>query len=196
MTPVTSTPTEPTPIPAQPAGLSWRRAALPLAVFVVLVGLLALGLRHDPRELPSPLVGRPAPAFRVATLVGPTPQLARDDLRGQVWMLNVWASWCAACRIEHPVLVDFARGGALPVYGLNYKDTTPEALRWLAAHGDPYQASLSDPEGRLGMEFGVYGVPETFLIDQEGIVRFKHVGPLTPEVLQQQILPLVRRLRG
>jgi cytochrome c biogenesis protein CcmG/thiol:disulfide interchange protein DsbE len=196
MTPVTSTPTETTPIPAQAAGLSWRRAALPLAVFVVLVGLLALGLRHDPRELPSPLVGRPAPAFRVATLVGPTPQLARDDLRGQVWMLNVWASWCAACRIEHPVLVDFARGGALPVYGLNYKDTTPEALRWLAAHGDPYQASLSDPEGRLGMEFGVYGVPETFLIDQEGIVRFKHVGPLTPEVLQQQILPLVRRLRG
>ncbi len=174
----------------------WLRMALPLTVFALLVGVLAAGLGRDPRELPSPLVGRPAPAFRVATLVGPTPQLAREDLRGQVWMLNVWASWCAACRIEHPVLVDFAKGGALPVYGLNYKDTTPEALRWLAAHGDPYRASLSDPDGRLGMEFGVYGVPETFLIDQEGVVRFKHVGPLTPEVLESQVMPLVRRLRG
>ena len=174
----------------------WLRMALPLAVFVLLVGVLAAGLGRDPRELPSPLVGRPAPAFRVPTLVGPAPQLAREDLRGQVWMLNVWASWCAACRIEHPVLVDFAKGGALPVYGLNYKDTTPEALRWLAAHGDPYRASLSDPDGRLGMEFGVYGVPETFLIDQEGVVRFKHVGPLTPEVLEGEVMPLVRRLRG
>lgn len=181
---------------APATGLSWRRALLPLAVFLALVVLLAVGLRHDPRELPSPLVGRPAPAFRVATLVGPTPQLSRDQLLGQVWMLNVWASWCAACRIEHPVLVDFARSGVLPVYGLNYKDTPQEALRWLATHGDPYQASLSDPQGQLGLEFGVYGVPETFLIDQAGIVRFKHVGPLTPQVLQDDVLPLVRRLRG
>ena len=175
----------------------WVRMALPLAVFAALAAVLALGLGRDPRELPSPLVGRPAPAFRVPVLVGAGgPEIARDDLRGQVWLLNVWASWCTACRIEHPVLVDFARGGALPVYGLNYKDTAPEALRWLAAHGDPYRASLSDPDGRLGMEFGVYGVPETFLIDQQGVVRFKHVGPLTPAVLQDDVMPLVRRLRG
>ncbi len=178
------------------AGRRWLRMALPLVVFASLVAVLAAGLGRDPRELPSPLVGRPAPAFRTPTLVGPTPQLARDDLKGQVWLLNVWASWCAACRIEHPVLVDFAKGGALPVYGLNYKDTAPEALRWLATHGDPYRASLSDPDGRLGMEFGVYGVPETFLIDQEGVVRFKHVGPLTPAVLEGEVMPLVRRLRG
>lgn len=184
-----------------PRALSWRRALIPLAVFAALVAVLALGLRHDPRELPSPLIGRPAPAFRVDTLPTPTPtarapQLAAADLRGQVWMLNVWASWCAACQIEHPVLVDFAQTGALPVYGLNYKDKSPEALRWLTVHGDPYQASLSDPEGRLGMEFGVYGVPETFVVDQSGVIRFKHVGPLTPEVLQEQVMPLVRRLRG
>lgn len=173
----------------------WRMA-LPLAVFASLVLVLGLGLRHDPRELPSPLVGRPAPAFRVPTLVGKTPQLALEDLRGQVWMLNVWASWCTACRIEHPTLLDFAGTGALPVYGLNYKDKTPEALRWLVDQGDPYEASLSDPDGRLGLEFGVYGVPETFIIDREGVVRFKHVGPLTPQVLQDEVMPLVRRLRG
>ena len=173
-----------------------KRYLIPLVVFLVLLVFLAIGLQLKPREVPSPFIGKPAPSFTLPILGKEQSTFSPEQMKGQVWILNVWASWCAACRIEHPVLVDFARDGALPVYGLNYKDTTPEALRWLAAHGDPYRASLSDPDGRLGMEFGVYGVPETFLIDQQGVIRFKHVGPLTPAVLQDEVMPLVRRLRG
>lgn len=173
-----------------------KRALIPLAVFGVLVAFLALGLRGNPRELPSALIDRPAPAFRVATLASPEQAMGTADLRGQVWVLNVWASWCTACRLEHPLLVDFARGGAVPVYGLNYKDKRDDARKWLANFGDPYQQSFFDADGRVGMDFGVYGVPETYVIDRQGVVRFKHTGALTPEVLQQQILPLVRRLRA
>lgn len=173
-----------------------KRALIPLAIFGLLVAFLAVGLRGNPRELPSALIDRPAPEFRIATLADPGRRLGAQDLRGQVWMLNVWASWCAACRIEHPVLVDFARTNTLPVYGLNYKDAPADALRWLANFGDPYLQSFSDVDGRVGMDFGVYGAPETFIIDQAGVVRFKHVGPLTPEVLQERIVPLVRRLRA
>ncbi len=175
---------------------------VPLAVLLALLMLLGAGLRRDPKVLPSPLVDRPAPAFRLATLgtgdgrSGLPAHLSADDLRGQVWMLNVWASWCTACQLEHPVLMDFARSGVLPVYGLNYKDAPEPARGWLARHGNPYQASLSDPEGSAGMDWGVYGVPETFIVDAQGVVRFKHTGPLTPEVLREQVLPLVRRLRG
>jgi len=173
-----------------------KRALLPLAFFIGLLVFLGAGLRGNPRELPSALIDKPAPDFRLATLAAPERRLGSQDLRGQVWMLNVWASWCTACRIEHPLLVAFAKTNTLPVYGLNYKDAPADALRWLASFGDPYQHSFTDRDGRVGMDFGVYGAPETFIIDQAGVIRFKHVGPLTPEVLQDQVLPLVRRLRA
>ena len=171
-----------------------KRYLLPLLAFLVLVGFLAVGLRLNPREVPSPLVNRPTPEFRLPTLADPAQQLAPKDLLGKVWLLNVWASWCVACRLEHPVLVDFARAGLVPVYGLNYKDKRPDALAWLEKFGNPYQQSLQDSDGLAGIELGVYGVPETFVIDRAGVIRFKHIGPLTAEVLRDTILPLVGKL--
>lgn len=176
-----------------------KRALIPLALFLAVLGFLAAGLKGNPRDLPSALIDKPVPEFRLATLATPaSPEisLGSADLRGQVWVLNVWASWCTACRLEHPLLVDFARMNTVPIYGLNYKDAPADAQRWLSNFGDPYRHSFSDRDGRVGMDLGVYGAPETFVIDQAGRVRFKHVGALTPEVLQEQILPLVRRLRA
>ena len=167
---------------------------LPLAVFAVLVGFLAVGLTLDPREVPSPLIGKPAPGFSLTRLDDAGHMVRREDLLGRVWMLNVWASWCSACREEHPLLMAFARRRLLPMYGLDYKDTRREALGWLARFGNPYDASLFDADGRVGIDFGVYGVPETFIVDKQGVVRFKHIGPLTPEVIEQRIVPLVRQL--
>lgn len=173
-----------------------KRYLLPLAVFLVLLGFLAVGLQRDPREVPSPLVGRPAPAFALPVLGAPDRTVSAADLRGQVWMLNVWASWCGACRLEHPVMVDLARSRVVPIYGLNYKDKPAEAIRWLGHFGNPYQQSLSDADGRVGIDFGVYGVPETFVIDKAGVVRLKLTGPVTPEMLKETILPLIGRLNG
>jgi cytochrome c biogenesis protein CcmG/thiol:disulfide interchange protein DsbE len=173
-----------------------KRFLLPLVLFLVLVGFLAAGLGHDPRELPSPLVGKPAPAFQAAALARPEATIRRDDLLGKVWLLNVWASWCGACRDEHPVLLDFARRGGVPIYGLNYKDQREDGVFWLRQHGNPYTDSLFDPQGRIGIDFGVYGVPETFVIDRAGVVRYKHVGPITPAVLRDKIEPLLRQLNG
>ena len=172
-----------------------KRYLLPLAVFALLVGFLAAGLKLDPREVPSPLVGKPAPAFSLPTLGEPGQRLGNQELRGQVWLLNVWASWCVACRQEHPLLVDLARSGRVTLIGLNYKDKRDEALAWLAEHGDPYRTSVADVEGLVGIDYGVYGVPETFVIDAAGVIRHKHIGPVTPEVLQGTILPLVDKLR-
>lgn len=176
--------------------MKYLKFLLPMGIFVVLVGFLAVGLRLDPKEVPSPLIGKPAPAFALARLDQPEQKIARDQLLGQVWMLNVWASWCVACRQEHPLLVEFAKAKMLPIYGLNYKDQRAAGLKWLADFGNPYTASLSDTDGRVGIDFGVYGVPETFIIDRQGVVRFKHIGPVTPEVIRSQIEPLVRRLNG
>ena len=173
-----------------------KRTLIPLALFLAVLAFLAAGLRGNPRDLPSTLIDRPLPSFRLTTLAAGEPVRASEDLQGQVWVLNVWASWCTACRLEHPLLVEFARVGGVPVYGLNYKDAPDDARRWLASFGDPYQHSFSDRDGRVGMDLGVYGAPETFVIDASGRVRFKHVGALTPEVLLQQIMPLVRRLRA
>ena len=174
-----------------------RRYLLPLALFLVLAGFLAVGLSLDPREVPSPLVGKPAPAFQAATLARPDTTLKRDDLLGKVWLLNVWASWCGACRDEHPVLVAYVRrGGGVPVYGLNYKDKREDGLGWLQKFGNPYTDSLFDPEGRIGIDYGVYGVPETFVIDKAGVIRYKHIGPLTPEVLRDKLEPLLRKLNA
>jgi cytochrome c biogenesis protein CcmG/thiol:disulfide interchange protein DsbE len=142
------------------------------------------------------LIGKPAPAFALARLDDPAQTIRRDDLLGQVWMLNVWASWCVACREEHPLLVEFAKAKMLPIYGLNYKDKPAAGQKWLSDFGNPYTASLSDLNGRVGIDFGVYGVPETFIIDRQGVVRFKQIGPLTPEVIRTKIEPLVRQLNG
>ena len=168
----------------------------PLAILLVLVLFLGAGLKLDPKEVPSPLIGKPAPAFVLARLDAPEKKMGREDLLGQVWMLNVWASWCVACRQEHPLLVEFAKTKMLPVYGLNYKDQRAAGLKWLADFGNPYTASLADLDGRVGIDFGVYGVPETFIIDRQGVVRFKHTGPLTPEVIRAEVEPLVRKLNG
>ena len=172
------------------------RFILPLVLFVVLVGFLWHGLSLNPREVPSPLIGKPAPGFELTRLDQPAKAISEKDLRGQVWLLNVWASWCVSCMEEHPVLVQFASQNVVPIYGLNYKDKRADALAWLAKHGNPYTMSLSDPEGRVGIDYGVYGVPETYVIDKAGVIRYKRIGPVTQEVLAEKILPLVQELKG
>ena len=171
------------------------RWSIPLAVFVLLVAFLWVGLGRDPREVPSPLIGKPAPAFKLAQLHAPDALLSNDDLKGKVWLLNVWASWCVSCRVEHPWLVQLAKANIVPVYGLDYKDKPDDGRAWLAQNGNPYTASIVDQDGRVGIDYGVYGVPETFLIDKTGIIRYKQIGPLTAEALQQKILPMVRELQ-
>lgn len=170
------------------------RFAIPLVLFIVLVAFLAIGLRHDPHEVPSPLIDKPAPAFQLAQLRDPSKTFSAADMRGKVWLLNVWASWCITCRDEHPLLLQYARSGALPIYGLNYKDKREDALSWLGELGDPYVLSASDNDGRVGIDYGVYGAPETYLIDRDGIIRFKQVGPVTPDIWQDKILPLAKQL--
>ena len=173
-----------------------KRYLLPLVIFLVLAGFLAVGLNKDPREVPSPLIGKPAPAFKLPRLDAPEQMLSTQDLRGQVWLLNVWASWCVACRQEHPLLVELARSGTVRVYGLNYKDKRDDALGLLRKSGDPYVTSLSDTEGLVGIDFGVYGVPETFVIDKQGVIRFKQIGPITREALRDTLLPLLAQLEA
>ncbi len=170
------------------------RFLIPLIVFIVLAAFLWAGLGRDPREVPSPLVGKPAPAFTLPQLHDTGKQFSAADMRGQVWLLNVWASWCVSCRDEHPVLVELAQSRVAPIVGLNYKDQNPDALRWLAQFGDPYTLSITDADGRVGIDYGVYGVPETYVIDKAGTIRMKHIGPVTPLVVQQKILPLVKEL--
>lgn len=169
---------------------------IPLVLFVALAGFLAAGLKLDPREVPSPLIGKPAPEFKLALLHEESRSISRADMLGKPWILNVWASWCAACQIEHPLLMQYARIKQVPLIGLNYKDTRPNGQAWLARHGNPYDASLFDQDGRLGIDFGVYGAPETFVIDKTGVIRFKHIGPLTPEVIEKRIDPLLKELQG
>ncbi len=169
---------------------------IPLALFLVLAGFLAKGLKLDPREVPSPLIGKPAPAFALTKLEAPDQTIKREDLLGKAWILNVYASWCAPCREEHPLLVEFAKRNVAPIYGLNYKDSRANGMGFLAQLGNPYTASLWDGDGKVGIDWGVYGVPETFVIDQLGVVRLKHVGPLTPEVLDKKITPLLKELNA
>jgi cytochrome c biogenesis protein CcmG/thiol:disulfide interchange protein DsbE len=173
-----------------------NRFLLPLGIFIVLVVFLAIGLNLDPREVPSPLIDKPAPAFRVPQLHDPAKTISQKDLQGKVWLLNVWASWCVSCRQEHPVLVDLAKRSVVPIYGLNYKDAREEGLRWLEQFGNPYTASAFDHDGRVGIDYGVYGVPETFVIDKSGTIRYKHIGPLSREAVEKKILPLVQELNA
>ena len=191
-----------------------NRHVWPLLGFVALVVLLAAGLRLDPREVPSPLVGKEAPEFTLARIDMPDKIFSPREMQGRVWLLNVWASWCVSCRQEHPVLVEIARQRKVPLVGLNYKEVrgdggidmgriTPEIERkmaferargWLKAHGDPYLLSVMDIDGRAAIDYGVYGVPETYLIDKAGVIRMKHIGPVSPEVYVTKILPLITAL--
>ncbi len=171
------------------------RFLIPLGLFVLVAGFLLVGLKLDPREVPSPLIGKPAPAFTLSQLHESSKTISEKDLRGQVWLLNVWASWCVSCREEHPLLVELAKRKEVPVYGLNYKDQRAEALRWLAERGNPYVLSIVDADGRTGIDYGVYGVPETYVVDKAGVIRMKHIGPVTPTVLETKLLPLVRELQ-
>jgi len=183
-------------VAGQNAGFPVKRMLIPLALFLVLAGFLFSGLWLDPREVPSPLIGKPAPAFAAPVLADPGRRLTREDLLGKAWVLNVWASWCGACREEHPLLVAWAQEGKVTLIGLDYKDERAAGLAWLAGRGNPYTDSLFDADGRIGLDYGVYGVPETFVIDRAGVVRLKHIGPLTPDVLREKVEPLLRSLNG
>ena len=173
-----------------------NRFLLPLLAFIVLVIFLGIGLNLKPREVPSPLIDKPAPVFRVPQLYEENKTIAPEDMRGKVWLLNVWASWCVTCREEHPLLVELARQNLVQIYGLNYKDKREAAIAWLAERGNPYVVTAYDREGNVGIDYGVYGVPETFVIDKLGIIRYKQIGPVTPEALRDKIIPLVKELNG
>ena len=168
---------------------------IPLLLFVILVGFLAIGLNRDPHEVPSPLIGKPAPAFEVPQLEQSNKTFSPESLKGQVWILNVWASWCVACREEHPILLELSKAQIAPLIGLDYKDQRDDALAMLARQGNPYTLSAFDGNGRVGINYGVYGVPETYVIDKTGIIRFKQIGPITTEILNQKIYPLINELK-
>jgi len=168
----------------------------PFVIFVTLAGFLYVGLHLNPHEVPSPLIGKPAPAFSLAQLHDPTKQFSPQDMKGQVWLLNVWASWCVSCKIEHPILLALSHKNIVPIYGLDYKDKREAGMAWLQEGGDPYVLSASDMEGRIGIDYGVYGVPETYVIDKQGVIRYKQIGPVTPESLREKILPLVAELQA
>ena len=172
-----------------------KKLLLPLGVFIVLCAFLLVGLWRDPREVPSPLIGKPAPAFTLAQLHEPAKSFGPADLKGQVWLLNVWASWCVSCRDEHPLLVELAKSKLVPIVGLDYKDESAAGKRWLEQNGDPYTVSVVDRDGRVGIDWGVYGVPETFVVDKAGVIRYKQIGPITVEALQTRIMPLIRELQ-
>ena len=175
-----------------------NRFGWPLVVFVLMAALLGYGLRdgYDPKIVPSPLIDKAAPAFSLAMLEQPSRELSTIDMEGQVWVLNVWASWCVACRDEHAVITELAERNLVTVVGLNYKDEPDNATRWLQQFGNPYAASLMDIDGRVGIDWGVYGVPETFVIGADGLIKYKHIGPVTHKTLESEIMPVIRELLG
>lgn len=168
---------------------------LPFILFLVLVGFLGKGLFLNPKEIPSPLIGKPAPAFTAPILGEANKTFSPADMKGKVWLLNTWASWCAACRDEHPLLVEMLAHD-IPLYGLAYKDTDEESLKMLNELGNPYILSATDADGTIGIDYGVYGVPETYVIDKAGIIRYKQIGPITPTDLRDKILPLLKELEA
>jgi cytochrome c biogenesis protein CcmG/thiol:disulfide interchange protein DsbE len=167
---------------------------IPLVLFMGLVVFLLIGLQRDPHAVPSPLINRPAPDFKLSQLREPNKTFSPQEMRGKVWVLNFWGTWCVACRDEHPLLMQYAKTGAVPIYGVDYKDERAKAMQMLEEEGDPYVLSVSDPEGRVAIDYGVYGAPESYLIDRDGVIRFKHVGPITPDVWQKEILPRAKQL--
>jgi len=172
------------------------RYLVPLAIFLVLAAFLYRGLSLDPKLVPSPLVGKPMPSFTLTRLEDPDATISDTDIKGKVSLLNIWATWCVSCRAEHATLVELAKTGKVDIYGLNYKDERAAAQQWLRQLGNPYVANAFDDTGRVGIDWGVYGAPETFIIDSQGIIRHKHVGPLTADVVNEQILPLVAKLQS
>ena len=181
------------PAPVTMRGLA---AYIPLAVFAVMAVFLGIGLTMNPRDIPSPLIGKPVPNFDLPPVKGRALGLATSDLKGQVALVNVFASWCVACREEHPVLMDLGRKGIVPIHGLNYKDKPDDAKAWLDELGDPYTRTGADISGRVAIDWGVYGVPETFVVDRNGIIAYKQIGPITPKVLDDTILPFIRKLQA
>ncbi len=171
------------------------KSLLPLALFFIVVGFLFKGLYLDPHEVPSPLVGKPAPLFNAPVLAETGKKFSSEEMKGKVWLLNVWASWCGACREEHPVLMDMSKISEIQLYGLDYKDTDAEAQDVLKTAGNPYKLVATDMDGRIGIDYGVYGVPETYLIDKSGVIRYKQIGPITKELLYTKILPMVKELQ-
>lgn len=168
---------------------------IPLLLFAAVVVLLAVGLTLNPREVPSPLIGKPVPEFALPPVKGRALGLSRTDLKGEVSLVNVFASWCVACREEHPLFMQLERERFVPIHGLNYKDRPEDAARWLDTLGDPYTRTGADVDGRVAIDWGVYGVPETFVVDREGRIAYKHIGPVTPDVLEQKLRPLIAGLR-
>ncbi len=166
----------------------------PLVFFILLLVLLAVGLKLDPREVPSPLIDKPAPSFNLSKLYQDTSTISPRNMKGKVWLLNVWASWCAACRAEHQVINRFVMRHNVKIVGLNYKDSNVQAKKWLEDFGNPYEVVAVDYDGRTGIDWGVYGVPETFVIDKKGIIRYKNIGPVNQQVIDQTLLPLIAQL--
>jgi len=174
----------------------YLRYLVPLAIFFVLVAFLYRGLSLDPKRVPSPLVGKPMPEFSLPRLQDPAATLSDTDLKGRVSILNIWATWCVSCRAEHEVLLLLAKSDKVDIYGLNYKDERAKAKQWLVQLGDPYVANAFDADGRTGIDWGVYGAPETFIMDREGIIRHKHIGPLSVDALNNEILPQIAELQS
>ena len=169
---------------------------IPLLLFIILAVFLGLGLKLNPNDIPSPFINKPAPEFSAPKLNAPEQTLTPADLKGQVWLFNVWASWCVSCRAEHPILNQFAKQYAVVIIGLNYKDEPEDAKTWLKTLGNPYNVSIMDQDGRIGIDYGVYGVPETFVIDKKGLIRYKHTGPVSVADVQNIFLPLIAKLEA
>lgn len=172
------------------------RFILPFIVFMIMAAFLYVGLSLDPHEVPSPLIGKPAPAFTLPQLQEPSKKFSPQDMKGKVWLFNVWASWCTACESEHAVLLDLSRQNLVPIYGMDYKDKREDGEAWLRERGNPYALVVSDAEGRVGIDYGVYGVPETYVIDKQGVIQHKQIGPVTPQNLSEKILPLIKELQA
>jgi len=172
------------------------RYAIPLVVFLIIAAFLASRLRgdYDPHIIPSALIGKPAPDFQLPELRHPNRIFSPKQLRGKVWLLNVWGSWCIACREEHPFLIQLSNSGTVPIYGLDWKDKRDAALATLDELGDPYVVNVSDADGRVAIDYGITGAPETYLIDKNGIIRYKEVGQLNAENMEKKILPLIKEL--
>lgn len=176
------------------------RFLMPIAVFMAMVAVFGLVLYQinngrNIKEVPSPLIGKPVPQFELPRLLNTQKMFSSEQLKGRVTLVNVWASWCVSCRHEHGLLLDISRNTDIPIIGINYKDERADALRWLRDGGNPYEASVFDYDGRAAIDWGVYGTPETFVVDQQGVIRYKHTGPISNEKFQQTILPLIMELR-
>ena len=169
---------------------------IPLIIFLIIAVFLWRGLKIDPRKIPSSLIDKPAPTTQLATVLKPENKLTNADLKGQVSLVNVWATWCVSCREEHPILLELARRTTIPIYGLDYKDTRFKAKKWLVHYGNPYVKSGFDEKGLTAIDWGVYGTPETFVIDKKGIIRYKHIGHITLQSLQQELVPVIKRLQS